>query len=52
VSEQFSVLESFVERALLGREYRLCSIHVALSSSWPFCLQSEKGWHNNKNPTP
>jgi hypothetical protein len=31
VSEQFSALASFVERTLLGCEYRLWSIHVALS---------------------
>jgi hypothetical protein len=41
VSEQFSALASFVERTLLDREYRLWSIHVALSSSWPCCLRSE-----------
>ena len=41
MSEQFSALASFVERTLLDREYRLWSIHVALSSSWPCCLRSE-----------
>jgi hypothetical protein len=42
VSEQFSALAFSPEQEFLVRERLFWSIHVALSSSWPFYLQSEK----------